>query len=257
MLNKIKNKVLKNKKHPAFYHNDVYLVEFPKSGVTWLSFIVGNINLLLSESKARITFFNLHQYIIDIHQLRGNLVKESLFKVPNFRFVKSHYRYNEQYLFVVYLLRNPFDVMVSYYKFMQYIGWVSSFEEFVKHPKYGIKAWVAHVESWLDRQDDAQSFVLLRYEDMKKDAKREIKKVYDNLGIDVSDEVYDKAIDYSSFESMKSSEEMFRMSNPRYKMTFVRKGKVNSKDEIMTEQINSYIQNEAKKIINLYYPDLV
>jgi hypothetical protein len=69
-------KFLQMKRHQDFDHNDVFLVEFPKSGITWLSFLIANS--LLKNHDENVTFYNYHKYIADIHQLRGRLP-------PNFK----------------------------------------------------------------------------------------------------------------------------------------------------------------------------
>jgi len=249
----IKNKAYS--KSTTFFHNDVFLVEFPKSGITWLIFLIGNINLLLSKMNIKITFYNHHQFVADIHQLRGNRIDSKIIPFPPYRFIKSHEKYNKEYNFVVYLMRNPFDVMVSYYRFMKYLGYNSDFINFVKDKRYGITSWVEHVDSWLETQDDAQSFMLLKYENLKKNPKSEIEKIYNNLGIDVNNKIYQQAIKYSNFDNMKISEKYYRDTNPRYKMIFVRKGAINSKEDIMTEEIYNYIKMRAKNILEKYYPE--
>ncbi len=44
-------------------HDDVYLVEFPKSGITWLSTIISNCFLQYSGKKQQATFYNIQQLI--------------------------------------------------------------------------------------------------------------------------------------------------------------------------------------------------
>ena len=85
-------------------HDNIYLVEFPKSGITWLSFILGNIELALAgRNDEFITFYN-HQYIVDVHQLRNTEINRFLKRT----FIKSHSTYNPYYYyFVIYLIRNP------------------------------------------------------------------------------------------------------------------------------------------------------
>jgi len=258
LLRKFKNKIIKKYSYNLLttsFHNDVYLVEFPKSGVTWLSFLIGNINLMLSGMDVKMTFFNQHQYIMDIHQIRGNTIREKTASFPPFRFIKSHEKYNKSYFFVIYLIRNPFDVMVSYFIFMGYMGYKGTFNDFIRDDKYGIDAWKEHLNSWLNTQDDAQSFMLIKYEDLRKNPKKEIEKIYNNLGVSVNEEMYLKAIEYSNFESMKTTEEYYRKFNPRYKMVFVRKGKVNAKEELMSKETFDYIKIQANDILEKFYPE--
>gem|GEM_PF-5099002 len=50
--------------------DDIYLVSFPKSGNTWLSFIIANMMVEKLELGFRVNHFNLHGFTPDIHQAR-------------------------------------------------------------------------------------------------------------------------------------------------------------------------------------------
>ncbi len=250
--NTLKEDDMKN--YSNSFHDDIYIVEFPKSGITWLSFLIGNINLMLSKMDIKITFYNVHQIIIDIHQLRGSKIKSAVTPFPPFRFIKSHDEYNPNYLFVIYLLRNPFDVMLSYFKHMKWLGYNGSFNSFIRDKNLGVDAWKKHVESWMENQDFAQRFMFLRYEDLKYDTLKVLKRVYNNLGITVNDDIYLKAIEYSSFESMKYSEEYYRETNPRYKMIFIREGKIGGE---MRDESHNFIREKTINILKKFYPEFL
>jgi len=116
-------------------HDDIYIVEFPKSGITWLQHILGNIELqLVGKKDKHITFYNHHKYLPDIHQIKGANINRFLDRT----FIKSHSEYNPYYYFVIYLIRNPFDVMVSYYNFMLPHGYKGTFKNFVYDKNFGI-----------------------------------------------------------------------------------------------------------------------
>jgi len=51
-------------------HNDVYVVEFPKSGVTWLSTILANMALISSGREEVASFTGLQIFVPDIHVTR-------------------------------------------------------------------------------------------------------------------------------------------------------------------------------------------
>ena len=138
---------------------------------------------------------------------------------------------------------------------MEYSEINIEFNRFVKDEKYGVESWVEHVNSWITTQDDAQGFMLIKYEDLKKNPKNELEKIYNNLGVTVNNEIYLKAIEYSNFENMKKSEEYFRSCNPKYKMVFVRKGQVNSRENIMDEESYDFIKRNAKDVLEKYYPE--
>src|SRR5262249_53515567 len=128
--------------------SDLYLVEFPKSGITWLSFLVANVNLLLSgRGDQEATFFNIHDLVPDIHV--GRQLGPPATLKPGYRIIKSHNSFNPLYYKVVYLARDPRHVMPSYHAFLRELGhrdW--SLEEMVRDPTFGIRAWCRHVHGW-------------------------------------------------------------------------------------------------------------
>ncbi len=120
-LNKlIENRVRKARERKTIpinpLHSDLYLVEYPKSGATWLSTILANTALIESGKTERATFVTARKYIPDIHISRD--IGELGYTIPSNRIIKSHDLYNSRYCFVIYLVREPFDVMTSYYNFM-------------------------------------------------------------------------------------------------------------------------------------------
>jgi hypothetical protein len=264
MLDIVKNKLrrIKDEKYHKFYpknpkHDDVYIVEFPKSGITWLSTLIANTNLLESSEKAKATFYNIHQFIPDIHTSQ-ELHNMPLWDFPKYRFIKSHDVYNKNYNFVIYLVRDPYRVMNSYYLFCKQLGSFSgSFDEFVKDPIFGIKAWTEHVNSWLQRGVTAQRIHFVRYEDLIAKPFEVLQKVYINLGLLVNDESIHKAISLSDMESMAKNEEFYNVNNPNNDdFTFVGKGQKTFKGN-MNASVKEYIYDIIKtnRIYNMYYQE--
>lgn len=233
-------------------HDDIYVVEFPKSGVTWLSFLLGNIELKIAGNKEKVTFYNHHKWIVDIHQLMLSEINRN--RGLDRTFIKSHSKYNPFYYFVIYLMRNPFDVMVSYYNFMLDLSYKGTFEEFVKDPNLGILAWKAHVNSWIYGDVKAQRIHVIKYEDIMDDTRSSLISLYQNLGVELENDILNKAIDSSSLEFMKSSEETYRKFNPSYSMNFVgNSNKLSSKD-LYTKDIIEFIELHVDEELGAYYP---
>jgi len=239
-------------KNPS--HDDIYIVEFPKSGITWLQFIIGNIELKLAGIYDEyVTYYNHHKYIPDIHNIRNSHIRRFLKRT----FIKSHSEYNPYYYFVIYLIRNPIDVMVSYYNFLLYHGYNLSFEVFIKNKNFGIKAWKRHVLSWWYRKVKAQRIHFIKYENLLKNPVYEISELYKNLGVNIDENIIKNAVEKSKLEIMKQSEEHYKKYNPNYTMEFVgKKGKI-KKEQLVTEKIKNFIRKETKEIIEFFYPELL
>jgi hypothetical protein len=206
-------------------HDDLYLVEFPKSGVTWLCFLMANTNLLLSGDETRqVTFFNLHGFIPEINV--SPHLADPMTALPGFRIIKSHAPSNFEYPRVIYLVRDPRDVMVSFHAFLDQTGWFrGSLDEVIDHPEFGIGAWTAHVSGWLDNVPSGRSFALLRYEDMLADPGKELRALYRLIGFDLADAMVDRAVERSSIDRMRALEAEANSRHPaNARMEFVRKG---------------------------------
>ena len=234
-------------------HDDIYIVEFPKSGITWLQNIIGNIELKLQNKNEQITFYNYHKYLPDIHQLSNSYIN----KIFDRTFIKSHAEFNPYYYFVIYLVRNPFDVMVSYYNFMFHQGYNEDFETFVQNTSYGIYAWKKHINSWVYKKLKAQRIHVIKYENLISQTSEEIKSIYINLGLYIPNEILEYAISKSNLKFMKDSENHYKHNNPNYTMSFIGKENKKSKSELLTPEIRRYIQNIAYDEIKLFYPELI
>lgn len=233
-------------------HDDIFIVEYPKSGITWLSFILGNIELQLENINEKITYYNYHRYIVDIHRTRGANINRRLQRT----FIKSHSESNQLYHFIIYLIRNPFDVMVSFYNYRLDLGDTMDFLSFVKHPELGISAWVRHVDGWQNKQSDDQKIHYLKYEDLLNNPEDEIRNIYTNMGVNLTDKILDNALLKSNLTNMRESEDIYKKNNKNYSMTFVGKKNKKNKNELLNKEVKEYIYTVAEKQFKQYYPDI-
>jgi len=202
-------------------YTDVYVVEFPKSGVTWLSTILSNAALLQSGRPETATFGNAHYYVPDIHLSRR--IGTPIYQRPPCRLIKSHSTWNPNYNFVIYLVRNPLAVMKSYFRFLnEHDGKRHhDFHRFCMDSRLGIPAWRRHINSWLTGPVVGNRLHLVRYEDLQKNPVTEIMAISQNLGWSLDESKVTEAVDLSSIGLMKESENFYRRRNPRYTMHFV------------------------------------
>jgi hypothetical protein len=193
---------------------DLFIVAYPKSGSTWLSYLMANANLLLSGERRQATFFNLNDFVADLHRTRR--IGPETTRAPGCRCFKSHARWIRRYRKVVYLVRDPRPVMASYHQHLGSRGvFRGSIEAMVRHPDYGIASWIDHVGGWLDRVDAGVSFTLLRYEDLRRSPAGELMRLYALLGWDLDSALAGEAVERSSLARMRLAEGAFNAGHPR------------------------------------------
>lgn len=230
------------------FSNDFYLVEFPKSGVTWLSVIFANLLLINNRDANRATFSSVRSYIPDIHVCREALASE--FSSPRVRVYKSHAAFNAHYVNVIYLVRHPAAVLWSHYRYStahsQYDGTYSDF--CFKSESFGVEAWKRHISLWCNgvHDSDRHFMHLLKYEDLLQDPCAEVANIANNFGWSFEDSVIQEAIDYSSRESMRAQEALYRANNPMHKIQFVSAGENEQQDEAIKREIARRCESELQ-----------
>ena len=187
------------------FPDDTFLVSYPKSGNTWTRFLVGN----LVHPEPAADFSNINIIIPDPEAFSKNRMA----KVTRPRIIKSHQYFDPRYRRVIYIVRDPRDVALSQYHFhrkRKVIGDDSPLEAFIARfitgetSVYG--SWGENVASWLSTRGNDPGFLLLRYEDMMKDALRELARVADFLGIEAGAERLQLAVERSSSDNMRKLE---------------------------------------------------
>ena len=209
--------------------DDIFLVSYPKSGNTWLRFIIAN---LLYSNRIAVSFSNIGILIPDIYKYRD----QDLLQLPTPRILKSHECFDTKYPKVIYIVRDPRDVAVSYYHYLIKIqeiaedypinSWIKSFVKGTFIPQFG--TWSQNVESWLFTNKNTQNLLLIRYEDLLNNSFKEVSKIAAFLSLNVSEEQIAKAIALSSADNMRRSEKQSGWQpnqNSRKDKAFVRAAK--------------------------------
>lgn len=237
------------------YDDDLFVVEFPKSGVTWLTFLLANVNAQLAEDRRAVTFFNLNDFVPDVQSASHVGVPHAT--LPGFRFFKSHAPYMSEYRKVFYLVRDPRHVMVSYWKFLTSLGWFhGNLEQLVTDRTHGIRAWMEHVTGWLDGIHPSASFALIRYEDLLANPHGELGRLYRLLGMPVTDELIAAAVQRSSIERMRELEAEAAASHPALKnFEFVRRSAPGAARTPVPDRVRQMIEREAAAVMErIGYP---
>jgi hypothetical protein len=191
------------------------LSAFPKSGVTYLSFLL---------------FYGLFSDDCDIHDLEWKYILD-IHAYPNANFadprgprlIKSHFPYNPAIPAVrlsgkaIYLMRHPIDVMMSAWDFDHLIKGSArdthsaAFRAYVRRwlvtggDAFGpFGTWVQHARSWLGQSNIPVHIV--KYENLVDSPQRELKSILEFLDLQVSGERQRMAIERSSMKSMAALE---------------------------------------------------
>jgi hypothetical protein len=234
-------------------HDDLYLVAFPKSGITWLIFLMANIHLKMSGINQQVTFYNVDDFIPDVEQIK--YLKDNILNFPGHRVIKSHSEYNPFYKKIIYLVRDPRDVMVSYYYFLRNLRlFKEDITNLIRSPLYGIEAWCRHVQGWVEKPPASDRIDFVRYEDIKSDPLRVLTRIYSLLGHQVPQEVLEQAIDLASFENMKKLEEDYNYGGdfrfPGFE--FVRQGKAGSYGAEISGRDLDFINAKASRWLSVF-----
>lgn len=159
-------------------------------------------------------FFTIDDFIPNIHVAIGNLRESGPFGRPDLpRIIKSHCDYNPFYNRVLLLVRDPRDVLVSYYHFMrdrQMIPADWPLSQFIRHPLHGATSWATHTQSWCSHFKTGQNIQLYSYEAFLQDTPQQLDHLMRTLGLGLTDESLETAIKLSSKSAMRLSDGQHR-----------------------------------------------
>jgi hypothetical protein len=191
------------------FPDDVFVVSYPRSGNTWTRFLIGN----LIHQDQPVTFSNIESCIPEIYFNPDHRLRQ----LPRPRILKSHECFQPHYPQIIYIVRDPRDVAVSFYHHNVKAGNIPDnypMEDYIPRfinaefdTRWG--SWADHVMSWVLLRESNPDFLLLRYEGMKSDTTRELERVAHYLRqhsfppIDTAPGKLQRAIDLSSPERMR------------------------------------------------------
>ena len=238
--------------------DDIFLVSYPKSGTTWMRFLIGNY---LTGNQCN--FSNAHSIMPGLRHDQDT-VNWCQFKP---RFIQSHFPFSPEYHKVVYLVRDGRDVAVSFYfhllkhwrlkKDTLFADYLTKFNQ----GSLGISgSWGDHVLTWLDNAPS--EFILVRYEDIHADASRELTRVLEFAGLSVCQQAVNSAVEASNFGRMQSLEKnQYQLSQSNLatsdpSIQFVRKGEIGDWQNYFTDELLSeFINKQGKALQRLGYLD--
>jgi hypothetical protein len=214
---------------------DIFIAGFPKSGNTWIQNLIAGIQYGIETSMLPDTL--TQELVPDVHG------KHYYKRFNDVMFFKTHELPRKEMKRVIHLVRDGRDAMASYYAMNQAMKKRITLEEMVVRGKGIYPAmWHEHARKWLENPFNSE-ILIIKYEDLIRDAFTELKKVAAFAKIECTDEVIYRSIKGNTFQEMKKKEKVFGWNNTEWDKNenFIRKGKIGSyKNEIPSELIKVF-----------------
>lgn len=185
--------------------DDVLLVSYPKSGNTWTRFLVAN----LLRPDGAVDFTNIEQIIPGIYKFTD----KQLLGYPRPRVLKSHEYFDPRYRKAILIVRDPRDVLVSYYHHQVKFNAIpvdypiARFaDDFLAGRVDPFGSWAQNTGSWLGGSEGGTRLLVLRYEDMLADTEAALARIAAFLGLEAGPARLREVAAASSAERMRELE---------------------------------------------------
>jgi hypothetical protein len=204
----VKNRVIAG----AFADADGFLVSYPKSGRTWLRFILANYLNRRLALGLEVDFHSLFQVIpndlLDDERGRRAYRFDDRAEVP--LLVASHAPYRKA-LFasrpVLLMLRETKDLMVSsfFHETRHGAGFQGDLKTFLRDREHGLADYLRYLNGWAGALD-AHPHLVLTYEQLHADPRAAVVAALDFFALAVDPDAINAAIAASSFDRMQAIE---------------------------------------------------
>lgn len=191
----------------AVFPDDTMIVSYPRSGNTWMRFLVAH----LLHPTMSISFANIETLIPDTAAISSRDLK----RTPRPRVIKSHEYFDHRYPKVIYIVRDPRDVVLSFYDFQRKYRQIEDSYPLAKYVDKFVNGrlnsaswgtWAENVGSWTSARQGSKRLLLVRFEDLLHDPKLELARVAHFLSVPASPEMLDQVVANSSAARMRKLE---------------------------------------------------
>jgi hypothetical protein len=191
--------------------DDVFVATYPRSGTTWMQFLV---YLILSDRSLDFEHVSQVTPWYERSLALGTRTAADFAAMASPRVFKSHLRpeWVPSPGRIIYVERDGRDVLVSYFHFyrshLRFEGTFEAFYERFMRGELQYRSWFDHVEAWR-RAARARDVLWMRYEDMRADPGATVDRVAAYLGRTLSAEDHAAVVRMASYDFMKAHESKF------------------------------------------------
>lgn len=230
----------------ALRPTDVFLIGHPKSGNTWLAYMLAI--LLFKDQRSQITLSNVGNYIPFIHGQDPRIAE--WFHLPDPRIFRNEEPiFPELYPKIIYLMRDPRAVLVSFYHmyqvmlndrrttFQSFLDQYLAMDGIFRNWNRGLDRWDRQVLTWTQRAKSDPRVLVVRFEKLVSDRRSVLERLAQFVGISRDRAIFDCAIERGSFQAMRKNEEQNGAEAYRGEIgergRFIRRGEIAGwKDEL-------------------------
>jgi hypothetical protein len=248
---------------PFFIKSPIYIVSFPKSGRTWLKAQVGRY----LQQKTNLLEINI-MYTPKLSIAAG--LHPTFFSHDGSPIYGSHYtkmkkmRKSYKNSKVIFLVREPRDVLVSYYFHVtkRYKRFNGTLGEFIRSDLFPLQRLLTFYNIWKDNENTPLDFLLIKYEEMHSDPEMVLNKVLtfmDEKNIDY--DLMHEAIMYTQFDNLQQMEKTTAIfDNASLKIDkldteslHIRRGKIGGYADYFTKEDLAFIDEVMNELGCSYY----
>ena len=251
-----------------FQNIDAFLISYPKCGRTWLRAMLGKY---VSEATGKGDVLELLQMTASLNEFATLEISHDDYPhwKPTDKIFLDKQAYAEKK--VIFLVRDPRDTLVSNYfqytrrgdkKFANDHAFDGNISEFIRHEIGGLANLVAFYNVWADNRNVPRDFLLVTYEETKRDARKILCQVIEFLDWPMfDDDRINSALNFGNFDNLKQLETTNALKNPRLRAPEdghpegfkIRRGKVGGYTEYLSADDISYIDNYLREHLSEYY----
>jgi len=242
----------------------ILLYGYPKSGNTWVRFLIFNyFNLINNPNYLKTLTFD------ELNEIQSNVMDRGTINhnVPGFPlFYRTHKLYNDCYNlfdFKIFVHRNPLDTLVSSYYFYKnrsvpFNDEEESIREKLNDINFYVKYKFPFWKDFFDKSIKIADFTI-NYSELKKDPIKILSSLFKNFDVKYCDNTIKNSIDLSSFQSIKNMSQNYNQShgnapkNGTFVGEFLRSGEEGQFKKELDEKTIEYINFNFKSIKKIYF----
>jgi len=267
---------------------DAFILSFPKCGRTWLRLMVGRI----LQTHYRLEHPRMERRLLKLHRL--NRMNPDVPKIvvdhddyPHWKKPSELSQSKRRYARgrVVFLVRDPRDTIVSFYfeqskrvtdadaeklkrhrelkPFLDRIHpYRGTMKQFVREESGSFDTLLEYYNVWERSRHRMKSFMLLKYEDLRRDTPGRMRELCDFVGLGaVPDATIAEAVEFAKFENMRKMESENKMHSGKLAPTDksdeesykTRKGKIGGYREYLDEEDVRWLNERMRTRLTPWY----